>query len=133
MKTNCIICDTEVENWNGAYPENPSTVHPIGGTVFRTYGHYGSTVFDPMSAEFMEIVLCDPCLKDRLSNTHRGVNEKYQMELEQKRKEQDELLRQVLGDDIRHDLPEEIDHASKEYNQWMAEVWRKNQQRNSNV
>lgn len=70
MKTNCIVCNTEVENLDIAYPDNAVQVHPIGGTVFRTYGHYGSTVFDPMDGSYLEIVVCDSCLKDRLDRTY---------------------------------------------------------------
>ena len=74
MKTNCIVCNTEVENWDEAYPDNESQIHPIGGTVFRTYGHYGSTVFDPMDASYLEIVVCDECLKTRMTSTYPGVD-----------------------------------------------------------
>jgi hypothetical protein len=73
MKINCIVCSTEVDNWDVAYPEGKTQVHPIGGTVFRTYGHYGSTVFDPMDATYLEIVLCDACLKTRLHHSYSGV------------------------------------------------------------
>jgi hypothetical protein len=92
MKTNCIICDVEVDNWDIAYPENPKAVHPIGGTAFRTYGHYGSTVFDPMDASYLEIVICDPCLKSRKNRTYEGVNEQRRQEMEDRRAEMDELL-----------------------------------------
>lgn len=92
MKTNCIICETEVDNWDIAYPEGSNVVHPIGGTAFRTYGHYGSTMFDPMDASFLEIVICDTCLKDRLHHTYEGVNEQQRQEQEDRGAEMDELL-----------------------------------------
>lgn len=92
MKTNCIICKCEVDNWDIAYPEDETKVHPIGGTAFRTYGHYGSTVFDPMDASYLEVVFCDDCLKERLEYTYEGVCKKYEAELEERRKEQDKLL-----------------------------------------
>jgi len=98
MKTNCIICSIEVENWDVAYPENESQVHPIGGTAFRTYGHYGSTVFDPMDATYLEVVFCDDCLKERLEYTYKGVNKHYEAELELNRKKQDELIDLLLQD-----------------------------------
>ncbi len=75
MKTNCIICAADVDNWDIAYPEDKPQVHPIGGTVFRTYGNYGSTVFDPMDASYLEVVVCDRCLKSRLHHTYEGVLE----------------------------------------------------------
>lgn len=101
MKTNCIICKCEVDNWDEAYPENEAQVHPIGGTAFRTYGHYGSSVFDPMDASYLEVVLCDPCLKERLEYTYKGVNQQYKAELDEQRKQQDELLDFILKESYR--------------------------------
>lgn len=95
MKTNCIVCNSEVDNWDIAYPEDKPQVHPIGGTVFRTYGHYGSTVFDPMDASYMEVVVCDKCLTTRMNRTYLGVNEKYRAELEAKREEMDAIIAQL--------------------------------------
>jgi hypothetical protein len=97
MKTNCIICKREVENWDEAYPEDALKVHPIGGTSFRTYGHYGSSVFDPMDASYIEVVFCDPCLTQHLDYTYKGVNKQRENELEKQRKEQDKLLDWILG------------------------------------
>ena len=74
MKTNCIVCNTEVENWDEAYPDNEPQIHPILGTLFRTYGHYGSTVFDPMDGSYLEIVICDECLKTRMVSTYAGFD-----------------------------------------------------------
>ena len=99
MKTNCIICESEVDNWDIAYHDNDKVVHPIGGTVFRTYGHYGSTVFDPMDASYLEIVVCDPCLKSKPQFTYSGVNEKYKQELDEKRAEMNEFIDTILSDD----------------------------------
>lgn len=92
MKTNCISCEKQVENWDIAYPEGESPVHPIGGTVFRTYGHYGSSVFDPMDETYLEVVVCDTCLKNQLKYAYKGVDQKRAKELAQNRKEQDALF-----------------------------------------
>ena len=102
MKTNCIICKREVDNWDEAYPENEAQVHPIGGTAFRTYGHYGSSVFDPMDASYLDVVFCDPCLKERLEYIYKGVNQQYKAELEEQRKQQDELLDFILKESDNH-------------------------------
>lgn len=40
----------------------------MGGTAFRIYGHYGSTVFDPMDGSSLEIVICDECLELRMED-----------------------------------------------------------------
>ena len=96
MKTNCIVCNTGVDNWDIAYPEDEIKVHPIGGTVFRTYGHYGSSVFDPMDASYLEVVVCDDCLKSRKERTYTGVNEQYRQELDDHRAEMDKLIDEIL-------------------------------------
>lgn len=55
----CIICYRELENAIG----EDSVGQPYAGTAFLTSGHYGSTVFDPMSQyRSLRIVLCDECL-----------------------------------------------------------------------
>lgn len=95
MKTNCIVCNTEVENWDIAYPEGDSQVHPIDGTAFRTYGHYGSSVFDPMDSSYLDIVVCDPCLRSRMERTYSGVNVQYKAELDKKRTEMDAIIDQL--------------------------------------
>jgi hypothetical protein len=39
---------------------------PAEGTVFISYGNYGSTLFDPMSEHtLLRINVCDKCLKVR--------------------------------------------------------------------
>lgn len=95
MKTNCIVCNAEVENWDEVYPEGNSQVYPIDGTAFRTYGHYGSTVFDPMDASYLDIVVCDPCLRSRMERTYSGVNVQYRAELDKKRTEMDAIIDQL--------------------------------------
>jgi hypothetical protein len=95
MKTNCIVCDVEVDNWDIAYPKGSNVVHPIDGTAFRTYGHYGSTVFDPMDASYLEIVVCDPCLRSRKNHTYKGVDEQRRQELEDQRAEMNALIDQL--------------------------------------
>jgi hypothetical protein len=90
MKLNCIICAAELENFD----LSEITVHPICGTVFRTYGHYGSTVFDPMDASYLEIVVCDECLNSRLAHTYKGVDKKYRQQIEER---QEELTQSFLN------------------------------------
>ena len=96
MKTNCIVCSIEVDNWDVVYPEDKPQVHPIGGTLFRTYGHYGST-FDPMDASYLEVVVCNDCLKARTERTYSGVNELYRQELDALRAQSDALIDEILG------------------------------------
>jgi len=55
----CVICGKvcePVSRGQGDFNQ------PYGGTVFYTYGHYGSTVFDDMGRTRLEVTFCDPCL-----------------------------------------------------------------------
>jgi hypothetical protein len=94
MKINCIICAAELENW-GVYPPNKTVVHPIGGTAFRTYGNYGSSVFDPMDASYLDVVICDSCLTDRMDRAYEGINEEYKQQLDSEQAEMDEIVSQL--------------------------------------
>ena len=54
----CITCGKKLRNVDANADNQPSD-----GTAFQSYGHYGSTVFDPMDGTYLEINICDPCLK----------------------------------------------------------------------
>lgn len=81
MKTentiDCIVCGKSLDNLdyemrNGKRVE----VHPMGGLHFRTYGHYGSTIFDPMgTGEYLDIAICDLCVMKNLDEV-RGNGKK---------------------------------------------------------
>lgn len=58
MNCNCIICKAALRNL-----EAPDGNRPNGGTAFQSRGHYGSSAFDPMDGTYLEINICDPCLK----------------------------------------------------------------------
>lgn len=58
----CIVCGVTPE------PVEPGSNQPYAATEFQTFGHYGSTVFDPMdSDEALTINVCDACLSERSS------------------------------------------------------------------
>jgi hypothetical protein len=97
MKINCIKCHRELEHWD-VYPPEEQQMHPIGGTVFRTYGNYGSSVFDPMDATYLDISICDECLRNVMRYTHQGTNQEYKAELDQRRKELWKVLDEIVGD-----------------------------------
>lgn len=61
-KLSCICCDAFLENIMGDEGHQPND-----GLSFHSYGHYGSTVFDPMDDTFIEIAVCDPCVKKAAS------------------------------------------------------------------
>lgn len=45
-------------------PNEEAVNQPYGATTFHSYGHYGSTVFDPppTGGRRLEINICDSCL-----------------------------------------------------------------------
>lgn len=61
----CIICENKMTNADYMYEDGKEEIHPDDGTVFRTYGHYGSTVFDPMDGSYAEICICNKCLETK--------------------------------------------------------------------
>lgn len=58
----CIVCGFEPRP---VFTDEPS-MQPYAATQFSTGGHYGSTVFDPMS-RYMQLCInvCDNCLRER--------------------------------------------------------------------
>lgn len=60
MTLPCIVCEKDLENAGiGEFNQ------PYAGTTFKTYGHYGSTVFDPMDGSYLVINVCDACLVEK--------------------------------------------------------------------
>lgn len=58
MTLPCIVCDKKLE------PAFDETINqPSDGLAFQTRGHYGSTFFDPMDGSWIEVNICDECLK----------------------------------------------------------------------
>lgn len=55
----CIVCDQDLEM--------VGPLQPYGGVHFHSYGHYGSTVFDPMDGvTSWNIAVCDACLVSKM-------------------------------------------------------------------
>jgi hypothetical protein len=67
-KIQCIACNTELDNWQYEMDGGKVVeVHPMGGLHFRSYGHYGSTVFDPIgTGEYLDVAICDNCITKNL-------------------------------------------------------------------
>jgi hypothetical protein len=55
----CIRCGKELFS---AIPQVTDLNQPDNGTTFRSYGNYGSTVWDENDGTFLELNVCDPCL-----------------------------------------------------------------------
>jgi len=54
----CIICKEILDNSFAMSGD----IQPIGGLHFFTYGHYGSTYFDPMDGSTLNLAICDDCV-----------------------------------------------------------------------
>ena len=59
----CIVCGARLSN---AFPSSDN--QPSDATAFSSHGHYGSTFFDSLDGQQIEINVCDPCLS---KNTDR--------------------------------------------------------------
>jgi hypothetical protein len=78
----CIVCGYEPEPVD--HDRHEDNNQPYGATAFTSHGHYGSTVFDPMDGQYLEINICDTCLRRGatssrvvLSRDHRPVLTEY--------------------------------------------------------
>lgn len=54
----CVVCGEKLEDAD-VLADN----QPYGGTTFISHGQYGSTAYDPMDGRYIELNLCDPCLR----------------------------------------------------------------------
>jgi len=57
----CFVCEKELDN----IMEDKRGNQPSNGLEFTTYGHYGSTFFDPMDGTRLAINICDKCLVEK--------------------------------------------------------------------
>lgn len=80
-KIPCIVCSKELDNWDYTTRSNGTKVevHPMDGLHFRTYGHYGSTIFDPMDGSYLDVAICDECITKNIEkvrgNGVKGVSD----------------------------------------------------------
>lgn len=62
----CFVCGKELKMpWYDEKDEQ-TTIQPLDdGLWFRSTGNYGSTIFDPMDEQYLEISICDKCILDK--------------------------------------------------------------------
>lgn len=73
----CLKCGTVLENIQEGRPY----IQPLDGLAFMTYGHYGSTIFDPMDGTWLEIAVCDKCLLAYYMEVAPHLVEEYKLQL----------------------------------------------------
>jgi len=66
-RTSCFKCEKFLTNVSENYNQ------PMSGLEFTTYGHYGSSFFDPMDGSQIAINICDDCLKDNKEKIIRVI------------------------------------------------------------
>jgi len=59
----CIKCGAELHNHMDGQGHQPS-----GGLSFTTWGHYGSTFFDPMDGSALQVAICDGCVEAAMAD-----------------------------------------------------------------
>jgi hypothetical protein len=79
-KIPCIVCSEELDNLQYEMRDGKQVeVHPMGGLAFRTYGHYGSTIFDPIGAgEYLDVAICDLCVMKNLDKVRGSGKEQLE-------------------------------------------------------
>lgn len=65
----CIACGNPLRNVFDDVENQPSD-----GVAFQSHGHYGSTVWDPMDGQYIEINICDACLRAHADRVLMGRN-----------------------------------------------------------
>jgi hypothetical protein len=83
-KISCIVCYKELDNLQYEMQDGKTVeVHPMSGLQFRTYGHYGSTIFDPMgTGEYLDIAICDVCIMKNLDKVRGSGKEQLESEID---------------------------------------------------
>src|SRR4051794_10900173 len=77
MALPCVVCGCELEDvGHGGGDGN----QPYAGTAFQSHGHYGSTIYDPMDGRYIEINICDPCLRDPGERVREGQSHRLIIE-----------------------------------------------------
>jgi len=79
----CIVCGKELNNWEYEHEDAKTEVHPMNGLHFRTYGHYGSTIFDPMgNGATLDVAICDVCIMKNLDKVRGTGKEELEQEID---------------------------------------------------
>lgn len=83
-KIGCIACGKELDNLEYTTRSNGTKVevHPMNGLHFRTYGHYGSTIFDPIDGTYLDIAICDVCIMKNLDKVRGSGKDQLDHEVD---------------------------------------------------
>lgn len=60
MKRNCFCCEKSLKSDSDSFQSVP-----LNATAWETNGNYGSSIFDPMGDDRLEIYICDDCLRKK--------------------------------------------------------------------
>jgi hypothetical protein len=63
MIRKCLVCERDLEIEKDIKYTGSSIPIVYDATIWRSYGNYGSKLFDPLNKiEFLEACVCDSCL-----------------------------------------------------------------------
>ncbi len=81
----CMVCGKELDNlqYESRETGKPIEVHPMGGLHFRTYGNYGSVIFDPVgTGEYLDVAICDLCVMKNLDKVRGSGKQELEHEMD---------------------------------------------------
>lgn len=61
----CFVCGKTLTHAFGGLVETELRQQPNDAVIFSSHGNYGSTLFDELGEEFLELNICDECLYAR--------------------------------------------------------------------
>ena len=71
--TKCFCCNKSLNI--AVMGDDPTILSPLyRGLWFRAYGNYGSGVFDPVDDGFLQVAICDDCIKVKIKRVRRIYN-----------------------------------------------------------
>lgn len=74
-KNHCFVCGYFVKPHLPPSKDKNYGMMWGDGLFFRATGNFGSTIFDPMDDQFLEIIICDACVVDRQASLRHWANE----------------------------------------------------------
>lgn len=79
MALPCIVCSKHLDDVFPEYEQDQN--QPCYGLTFVTYGHYGSTSFDPMDGSTLELNVCEECL-DKARKDNKILYRPFQTDID---------------------------------------------------
>lgn len=96
MKRPCFCCEKKIKIEHGS---------PKNGTAWETNGNYNSCLFDPMGDEYIEIYICDDCLRKKAKFAYyfklKTIKERFNVKKFSDQLKIDDLAKKMLRDELK--------------------------------